>query len=440
MLKRIFDLTPVTREHAHSEERPDLALGSPKLESKSGSLRIKSYYTATVDEAMRLAIKELGADAMLIQSRRTPEQFRSRGAYEVVFGLTPEPAEEDLDSGEETGLTTKEYQRPPAAAPETYELDQPSEPRQAGAQGAVCACTSVAPRTARMISLLEKKGLDSHLATDLVEAACSTIPAAVSGESQQAALVAAVAAEISSRISVDWTLGSTDGSSGVVVVVGPPGAGKTTTLMKLIAQYGWRTRLPKHVISLRGGSPTGGDHLSKFAATHGIGFTSVDGVETLDPALADLRSKAWLFVDTPGFAMTNLDEAVELAKRLNALPEADIHLVLPLWMRDSCLASFIDKFEIFNPKKLLFTRLDDVTACSTILREAIRTRKPVSYFGTGSAIPADIEPASKERIVAMAFGESEHLLVRRHQLLLEVDELVHLLKDDPAAKSNGYQQ
>ncbi len=138
--------------------------------------------------------------------------------------------------------------------------------------------------------------------------------------------------------------------------------------------------------------------------------------------------------------MTSLDDAVELARRLNQWPEADIHLVLPLWMRDSCLAGFIDKFEIFNPRKLLFTRLDDVSTCGTILREAIRTGKPVSYFGTGATIPADIEPASKERIVAMAFGESANLLVKRHQILREVDELVHLLDETqrtPAESLNG---
>src|SRR5215831_1668643 len=48
-------------------------------------MRIKSYYSRSVEEAMAAARAELGPDAMLVNSRKAPIQTRHLGEYEVVF-------------------------------------------------------------------------------------------------------------------------------------------------------------------------------------------------------------------------------------------------------------------------------------------------------------------------------------------------------------------
>src|SRR5271170_7794957 len=57
-------------------------------EQPTSSMKIKSYFAATVEQAVQEARQELGTDAMLITSRRSSPETRSLGAYEVVFGLT----------------------------------------------------------------------------------------------------------------------------------------------------------------------------------------------------------------------------------------------------------------------------------------------------------------------------------------------------------------
>src|SRR5437764_568931 len=54
----------------------------------------------------------------------------------------------------------------------------------------------------------------------------------------------ALAEEIGSRFTVDARLGRGDGKPRVVALVGPPGSGKTTTLVKLAIQYGLASRRP----------------------------------------------------------------------------------------------------------------------------------------------------------------------------------------------------
>src|ERR1700722_18606992 len=56
-------------------------------EQPTSSMKIKSYFASSVEQAIQEARQELGTDAMLITSRRSSPETRSLGAYEVVFGL-----------------------------------------------------------------------------------------------------------------------------------------------------------------------------------------------------------------------------------------------------------------------------------------------------------------------------------------------------------------
>src|SRR2546429_5278531 len=49
-------------------------------------LRLKSYFSGTVEAAMDLARKELGDDALLVNARPSTPETRHLGKYEVVFG------------------------------------------------------------------------------------------------------------------------------------------------------------------------------------------------------------------------------------------------------------------------------------------------------------------------------------------------------------------
>ena len=60
-------------------------------------MRLKSYFSGTVEAAMELARKELGEDALLVNARPATPETRYLGAYEVVFGIPPrQPAPESF--------------------------------------------------------------------------------------------------------------------------------------------------------------------------------------------------------------------------------------------------------------------------------------------------------------------------------------------------------
>ena len=66
-------------------------------------MRIKSFYASSVEGAVALARRELGPEAMLVQSRKAPVEARHLGEYEVVCASVPEnepakPAQAGLEN------------------------------------------------------------------------------------------------------------------------------------------------------------------------------------------------------------------------------------------------------------------------------------------------------------------------------------------------------
>src|SRR5580704_2148991 len=52
-------------------------------------MKLKSYFSESVEAAVELARKELGADALLVNARPAAPEARHLGAYEIVFGVAP---------------------------------------------------------------------------------------------------------------------------------------------------------------------------------------------------------------------------------------------------------------------------------------------------------------------------------------------------------------
>src|SRR5687768_9917536 len=72
-------------------------------------MKVKSYYADSIQSAMASASQEMGPDAILITSRRTNNETRGLGEYEVVFGLMSESEQARLQAP-----TEAQSQRPQA--------------------------------------------------------------------------------------------------------------------------------------------------------------------------------------------------------------------------------------------------------------------------------------------------------------------------------------
>jgi flagellar biosynthesis protein FlhF len=139
--------------------------------------------------------------------------------------------------------------------------------------------------------------------------------------------------------------------------------------------------------------------LRSYASILGVGFQALETPCALAQAIEEHRNKDLILIDTPGHGPHDMDSAMDLARFLAGRRDIESHLVLTASMRSADLSRVVDRFEIFRPQKLLFTKLDETEAFGPILNEAARTGKPVSFLTAGQQIPEDLEPATKERIL-----------------------------------------
>lgn len=382
-------------------------------------MRMKSFFAPTVQDAVEQARIELGPDALLVNSRKAPPEAQGMGEYEVVFAVLPGGAEATSESAVETSTEAKTA---PAEDPVLRELarlrKQMEEMGSAltGINAQACSWAVPSPELAEVFSRLMDAGFSADVAKKVVNQAharLDTDPASRSrrrifdGESVEHA----VRTELECLLSTDASFDRSEEKSRAVALVGPPGSGKTVTLVKLAVRYGISASRPVHLISADTHRVGAAEQLRTYAAIIGATFDAVDSTRTLQQALEANREKGLILIDTPGYASADIEEAAELARFLAQHPAIDVQLVAAASMRAADLSNALDRFEIFSPAKLIFTRLDETSAWGGVISESVRTGKPISFLGTGQQIPENLEPATAERLL-------ERVLERQNQRAL----------------------
>jgi flagellar biosynthesis protein FlhF len=379
-------------------------------------MKIKSYYSRTVEDAMAAARQEMGPDAMLVNSRKAPPEVRHLGEYEVVFANVSgaaAPAEATLRLPGERSEAIPVPQAPPAnnrLSTEVAELKRELEGMRhtiTRTAYAPAQWIGVSQDLSDAYAMLTSTELSAELAREIVQAAGDRLnghrlpTGRTTPKTDASAFQRALAEEISSRFTTEGTLGRSPETPRIVALVGPPGSGKTTTLVKLAVNYGLAARRPVLLLSMDTQRVAAADQLRSYAAILGVGFQVLETVSSLAQTIEENRGKELIFIDTPGLAYGDLPDSESLAHFLATRSDIDTHLVLPASMKAADLSRMVDAFEILRPQHLLFTKLDETRSYGPIFGEAARSGKPLSFFAAGQRIPEDLEAASPERVLEL---------------------------------------
>ena len=359
-------------------------------------MRIKSFYANTVEGAVALARREMGEEAMLVESRKAPLEARHLGDYEVVCALVPEAETARTQTPEDNSAPDSRLTRELAEMRRQLDVMGKTISRSAW-NGA--GQSSRHPEMSEWHARLMAADIDGDLVQQILDAAERRSAAGSRG------LEGAVLTEIEDRILVNGAQYAAGGPR-VMALVGPPGAGKTTTLAKLAVTCGITARRSLGLISMDDFRVAGADQLRSYATILGAGFQAPDNVGGLAQALEECRAKRLVLIDTPGFGPRDLDRASDLARFLSARPDIATHLVLTASMKSADLTRVAERFEIFHPSSLMFTKLDETACFGTAFSLSARLGKPISFLGTGQEIPDDLAPATKELILDLLYPKA----------------------------------
>jgi flagellar biosynthesis protein FlhF len=389
-------------------------------------LRMKSYFARSVQVAMEQARREMGPDAILVTSHSAGPEARHLGEYEVVFAIDlPEARPTDRDSG--SSRDTPDSAATPALSPagvtsiltelrdlrQLFESWRQASIRSAGQPHWITSNPEFGEVYAELIQAEVEPDLVHQLLAAVQERICLTVnplppePAATLRQGfkvelarqrnslDSAGVRAALATEIQRLFRVDAELGIAGNKSRVVALVGPPGAGKTATIAKLVMQYGLSARKPALLISMDTLRVAASEQLRAYAHILGIHFQVVETNRALAQTLEAHQDKELILIDTPGFTAADLNGGCAMADFLSGRDDIQKHLVLPASMRFSDLTRISSAYDVFRPSRLIFTRMDETRTFGSVLCEAVGSGRPISFLTTGQRVPEDLEPAEK---------------------------------------------
>lgn len=190
----------------------------------------------------------------------------------------------------------------------------------------------------------------------------------------------------------------------VLALVGPTGAGKTTTLAKLAthaAAFGGRR---VGVLTLDTFRVGGLEQVGTYAEIAGLPLEAAYDAREVPDALKRLRGCDVVLVDTPGRGPRPGGAACGWRGILAAAAPDETHLVIPATVRTDVAMAARDGFDDLGVTHLLLTKLDEVPGEAGVAELAERMELPSRWAADGQEVPSDLRPAEARILASLAGG------------------------------------
>ena len=195
------------------------------------------------------------------------------------------------------------------------------------------------------------------------------------------------------------------GSKKIMMLVGPTGVGKTTTLAKLAARFSFIEHQYKvGIITLDTYRIGALEQLFQYAKMMKLPIEDV--VDTLDfqKALDTLSYCDLILIDTVGSSQFDREKLEKISQFLTASERTiDVNLVVSASTKLEDLRDIYANFSFLNLDTLIVTKFDETKGFGNIFSLSSESSLPLSYFSLGQEVPDDIMPASSDFLVECIF-------------------------------------
>ncbi|MCD9034003.1 flagellar biosynthesis protein FlhF, partial [Luteimonas sp. Y-2-2-4F] len=246
-----------------------------------------------------------------------------------------------------------------------------------------------APVRAQAMELMEDYGFDAGLTRDVV----MQIPADAAAHRARGLMLGLIAKRLP-VCPVDPLH-----QAGVIALVGPTGAGKTTTIAKLAALYAAQHQ-PRDVALVTTDTQRigGREQLHGYGRQLGIAVHEADSEAALLGLLQRLEDYRLVLVDTAGLSQRDRALARQL-HWLRAARQVRTLLVLPANTHFADLDEAVRRFEGARPQGVVLTKVDETGRLGGALSVAVDHQLPLTWIADGQRVPDDLHRANAARLV-----------------------------------------
>ena len=188
-------------------------------------------------------------------------------------------------------------------------------------------------------------------------------------------------------------------TGGIVAVVGPTGAGKTTTIAKLAARWCMQHGSQDLALVSTDGYRIGArEQLMTYARILGAPMHAANSGRDLARVLDRLRSKKLILIDTAGMGPRDARLTEQLSALQLGASRARVLLALPAQGEGHALEEIVRAFAPLTPAACILTKVDEAASLGAVISTTLRHRLKIAYVCDGQRVPEDLHAAHQKRV------------------------------------------
>ena len=370
----------------------------------------RTYRAPTITEAVDKVKRELGRDAIILQTRR----FRKGGLLGFLGGqpMWEVQAASNLNIPQ-IPISGEYVSEQSSMAPLGSHQDTPmnkvhwvgTEPLVSGYQTAACNATGV---LAKLREHLLAQDVEAPLVSNIMDELLANLPN--KELSDETHLRTRLADLIAKRMGVIDPAESTTRAARtrVITLIGPTGVGKTTTIAKMAANYKLRSNKKVGLITIDTYRIAAVDQLRTYAEIMDIPVQAVFSPGELHNAVQRMSEMDVILVDTVGRSQNDRVRLNDLAKFITVSGSDEVHLTISIATNPRVARNTADHFKPLGVNRIIITKLDEAETFGMMLNVVAATDAAISYVTTGQDVPDDITRADPNILARCIMKGSWH--------------------------------
>ncbi|SET41188.1 flagellar biosynthesis protein FlhF [Salinibacillus kushneri] len=384
-------------------------------------MKVKKYTAQTMPEAMKQVRKELGSDAVILNSKVVKPKgllgMFKKNNIEVIAAIDPNPAQETktrpvqpvgYNQKESKPLTnqiraSKQKTVSDEIIKEIQELKQSLSLQQEKTAGTIDHYPDFLKKTYQYL-------MNQDLHEETVRIITNDLLDKYYLHNKQVdhQLVLQWLKEVLYKQLQSYPNGYKGFRSKMMYFVGPTGVGKTTTIAKIAAKAVVEEK--KKVAFLTTDTYRIGaiDQLKTYGKILDIPVEVAYNQEDFQKAKEKFADFYIILVDTAGRNYKQVEFIKQLEETIQFDKNDEMFLVLSATTKYKELREVYKQFKVFPIQQLIFTKVDEITEFGPIINMIKDCNAGIAFLSNGQDVPDDMIIASTEQLVSLLLGGWKH--------------------------------